>query len=83
MIFVMLTSSMKNLGMIEIVPHQKIGPQLLCGRMDKVMNNFFNNLKVVLFLVLKANFYVIFGFPSQKSTKVKIFMKVGLIELKL
>ena len=36
----------ENLGMIEIVPHWKIGPQLLCGRMNTVMKNLFFNLKL-------------------------------------
>ena len=69
--------------MIEIVPHGKIGTQLLCGRMDAVLKNLFFNSKLDLFLVLKANFNVIFGFPTQKSTEVQIFMKIGLTELKL
>ena len=56
MIFIMLTSSRKNLGMIEIVPHSKIGPQLLRGRIYAVLKNLFFNLKLDLFLVLQANF---------------------------
>ena len=56
MIFIMLTSSRKNLGMMEIVPHWKIGPQLLCGKMYAVLKNYFFNSKLDLFLVLKANF---------------------------
>ena len=28
--------------MTEIAPHWKIGPQLLCGRMDAVMKNLFD-----------------------------------------
>ena len=51
----MLTSSRKNLGMIEIVPHEKIGPWLLSGSMDAVLKNLFSNLKLDLLLVLKAN----------------------------
>ena len=45
----------ENLG-IEFAPHWKIGPRLLCGRIDAVMKNLFFNLKLDLFLVLKANF---------------------------
>ena len=44
-----------NLGMTEIVPHWKIRPQLLCGRVDAVMKNLFLNLKLDLFLELKVN----------------------------
>ena len=57
MLFNMLTSSRKNLGMVEIVPQWKIGPGLLCGRMYVVLKNLFLNSKLDLFLVLKANFY--------------------------
>ena len=46
----------KNLGMIEIVPHWKIGPQLLCGRIYAVLKDLFFNSKLDLFPVLKANF---------------------------
>ena len=56
MIFIMLTSSRKNLGMIEFAPDRKIGPRLLCGRIDAVMKNLFFDLKLDLFLVLNANF---------------------------
>ena len=73
MIFIMLTKSMKNLGMIEIVPHQKIGSQILRGKMNKVLNNFFNNLKLVLFLVLKTNFWCNFWIPLPKKYKGENF----------
>ena len=32
--------------LIEIIPHWKIGLQLLCGRMDAVMKNLFFNFKI-------------------------------------
>ena len=69
MIFIMLTASRKNLGMTENVPHWKIGPWLLCGRMDAVMKNFFFNLKLDLFLVLKANFQCDFWVPPPKKVQ--------------
>ena len=49
------------------------------------MKNLFFNLKLHLFLFSCSRpiFYVIIGFPTQKSTKVQIFMKIGLIEFKL
>ena len=65
----MLTSSRKNLELLEIAPHWKIGPRLLCGRMDAVMKNLFSNLKLDLFLVLKANFYCDFLIPNPKNYK--------------
>ena len=52
----MLISSRKNLGVIEIVPHLKIGPRLLCARMYAVLKNFFFSSKLDLFLVPKAKF---------------------------
>ena len=57
--------------MTEIVPHWKIGPQLLCGRMDAVMKNLFFNLKLHLFLFWRSRpiFNVIIGFPTQKKYK--------------
>ena len=73
MIFIMLASIGKNFGMIEIVPHRKIGPRLLCGRMDAVIKNLFFN----------SPLFSIFGFPTQKGAKMQIFMKIGFIELKL
>ena len=54
----MLTSSRKSLGMIEFVPHCKIGLQLLCGRIDTMKNLFFNS-KLDLFLVLKAKYWIL------------------------
>ena len=54
-------------------PTSKIGSQLLRGRMDKVMNNFFNNLKLVLFLVLKANSWWNFWIPLPKKYKNENF----------
>ena len=56
MIINKLASSKKNLRVIEIVPHWKIGPWLLCGKMYAVLKNLFFNSKLDQFLVLKANF---------------------------
>ena len=55
--------------MTEIVPHWKIGPRLLCGRMDTVMKNLFFNLKLDLFLFWCSRpiFNVIIGIPTQKK----------------
>ena len=52
----MLTSSSKNLGMIEIIPQWKTGSRLLFGSIYAVLNNLFFNSKLDLYLVLKANF---------------------------
>ena len=80
MIFNMLTSSRKNLGMIEIVPHWKIGPQLLCGRMYAVLKNLFFNSKLDLFLVLKVKFLMWFlDSPPKKVQRCKFSWTIGLI----
>ena len=55
--------------MIEIVPYGKSGAWLLCGRMDAVMKNLFFNLKLDLFLVLKANFWCDLWIPHLKKYK--------------
>ena len=69
MIFNMLTSSRKNLGMIKIVPQWKIGPWLLCGSMYAVLKNLFFNSKLDLFVVLKANFKCDFWISYPKKYK--------------
>ena len=56
MIFIMLTSSRKNLEMTEIVHHSKVGPRLLGGKIDTVMKNLFFYIKIRLKIVLKVNF---------------------------
>ena len=60
---------MKNLGMIEIVPHQKIGSQLLRGRMNKVLNNFWCNFWIPLPKKYKgANFHENWPYRTQVMT---------------
>ena len=51
-----VSNKLEKFEMIEIVPYWKIGPRLVCQRMDTVIKKLFLKLKLDLFLVLKTNF---------------------------